>query len=112
MKDYYELLGVAKTATADQIKSAYRKLALQWHPDRNKTAEAGDKFKAINKAYEVLSDENKRKMYDQYGHDMYEKTGGKAGGQQGYGQSPYTSYTYSDFGEGSPFNFNGEGFSD
>jgi len=68
-RDYYELLGVPRTATADQVKRAYRKLAKQYHPDRNpndKTAEA--RFKEIHRAYEVLSDAQKRKMYDQFGH--------------------------------------------
>ena len=69
-KDYYRVLGVAKTATAEEIKKAYRRLALKYHPDKNKgdkTAE--DKFKDINEANEVLSDQEKRKKYDQFGHD-------------------------------------------
>ena len=67
-KDYYEILGVQKNASADEIKSAYRKLAKQYHPDLNKTPEAQSKFKEINEAYEVLGDEKKRSNYDQFGN--------------------------------------------
>lgn len=66
-KNYYEVLGVDKTASADEIKSAYRKLAKKYHPDLNKTPEAQAKFKEINEAYEVLGDETKRKNYDKFG---------------------------------------------
>jgi molecular chaperone DnaJ len=67
-RDYYEVLGVPKTASKDDIKSAYRKLALQYHPDRNKSAGAEEKFKEISEAYAVLSEDEKRKRYDTYGH--------------------------------------------
>src|ERR1041385_8652026 len=86
-KDYYEVLGISKTASADEIKKAYRKLALQYHPDRNKTKEAEEKFKEVTKAYEVLSNEEKRKNYDQFGHAAFE---------QGAGQGPFG-------GAGGPF---------
>ena len=67
-RDYYEVLGVSKNATPDEIKKAYRKLAMKYHPDVNKDPGAEDKFKEINEAYEVLSDEQKRQTYDQFGH--------------------------------------------
>ena len=68
-KDYYEVLGVKKTATEDEIKKAYRKLAMKHHPDRNPTnkKEAEERFKEINEAYAVLSDKEKRQQYDQFG---------------------------------------------
>ena len=67
-RDYYEILNVQRTASRDEIKSAYRKLALKFHPDRNKSSEAEEKFKEISEAYAVLSDQEKRKRYDTYGH--------------------------------------------
>src|SRR5438105_14646295 len=69
-RDYYDVLGVAKTATPDEIKSAFRTLAKKWHPDRNpdNKTESEEKFKEIAEAYAVLSDEEKRQRYDQFGH--------------------------------------------
>ncbi|MBI4004724.1 DnaJ domain-containing protein, partial [Candidatus Roizmanbacteria bacterium] len=96
-------------ATAEEIKKAYRKLALEWHPDRNKSTEAAAKFKEINKAYEVLADQKKREMYDQLGPEAFERTGTGAGGA--YRQGPFT-YTYS-YGGQNPFEgVDFEGFSD
>ena len=71
-RDYYEVLGLTKTATADQIKSSYRKLAIKWHPDKNpsQVSLAEEKFKEINEAYQILSDADKRKKYDTYGHSF------------------------------------------
>lgn len=79
-KDYYELLGVPRTATADEVKKAYRKLAMKYHPDRNpgdKTAET--MFKELSEAYEILSDTKKRQQYDQYGHDGLKSAFGPGG---------------------------------
>ena len=83
-KNYYDILGVGKDASPDDIKSAYRKLAKQYHPDLNKSPDAPEKFKEVQEAYEVLSDENKRKMYDQYGHAAFDNNSG-AGGYGSYG---------------------------
>ncbi len=68
-KDYYEILGVSRDAPSDEIKKKYRKLALKYHPDKNKSPEAEEKFKEISEAYAVLSDDEKRKLYDTYGHE-------------------------------------------
>ncbi len=105
--DYYSILGVNKTASLDEIKKAYRKLALEYHPDRNKSKDAEAKFKEVTKAYEVLANDEKRKMYDQVGHSAYEQGAGQNpyGGQGGqYG--PF-NYTYSNNGGGFDFNFGG-----
>jgi DnaJ-class molecular chaperone len=105
MKDYYEILGVSKTASDQEIKAAYRKQALEWHPDRNKSPEASDRFKQVNKAYEVLSNPQKKQMYDQVGHDTFER-GGMPGGSSGGQTGAYQYYT--NFGgQGVEFDFDG-----
>lgn len=81
-RDYYEVLGVSKDASKTEIKKAYRNLAKKYHPDRNKEADAEQKFKEVKEAYEILSDEQKRSAYDQYGHAG---TQGFGGAENGYG---------------------------
>lgn len=86
-RDYYEILGVARDATDDQIKQAYRKLALQFHPDRNKNnPEAEEKFKEATEAYEVLRDPKKRASYDKFGHEG-------VGGFEGFGKAAYSDFS-------------------
>lgn len=83
--DYYQVLGVSKNSSKQEVKSAYRKLALKWHPDKNKEKGAEQKFKEINQAYETLSDPKKKDMYDQVGHSAYASGGARAAGQNPYG---------------------------
>jgi DnaJ-class molecular chaperone len=85
MKDPYETLGVTKNATDTEIKSVYRKLALQYHPDKNKAAGATEKFKEVTQAYEILSNPEKRKTFDQFGTAAFEQGGMGAGGQGPFG---------------------------
>lgn len=83
-RDYYEILGLSKTASQQEIKSAYRKLAKEFHPDRNKAADAEARFKEVQEAYDILSDEQKRQAYDQYGHAGTQGFGANAGGFGGF----------------------------
>jgi len=108
-KDFYEVLGVSKTASKDEIKTAYRKAALKFHPDRNKEAGAEEKFKEINEAYEVLSNEEKKSAYDQYGHAAFDPNSGPFGGHT-YTQQNGPNFTYTQSGNpfgGADFDFGG-----
>ena len=90
-EDFYKVLGVEKNATQQEIKKAYRKLALKYHPDRNQgDKSAEEKFKRVSEAYEVLSNDEKRAKYDQFGHAAFEQ-GGFGGAQGGFGgfQDPF-----------------------
>ncbi|MBO5530691.1 MAG: molecular chaperone DnaJ [Bacilli bacterium] len=98
-RDYYDVLGVDKSASEAEIKSAFRKLAKKYHPDINKEADAADKFKEVQEAYDVLGDESKRKTYDQFGHAAFD--GGAAGGN-----------SYGNYGGFSGFDTSGFGFDD
>src|SRR3989339_218949 len=111
--DYYDALGVSKTASDSEIKAAYRRQALKWHPDRNKSTEATGKFKEVTKAFEVLSDPKKKQMYDQYGEDAFSRGGyGSAqGGGQNSQQGPFGN-VYTNFSTEGFEGFDFGGFSD
>lgn len=97
-KDYYEVLGVSKNASDDEIKKAYRKLAVKYHPDKNPgNKEAEEKFKEISEAHEVLSDKQKRARYDQFGH-------AGVGGNGGMGGNPFQGGGFQNFN----FDFGGD----
>ena len=116
-RDYYEVLGVSKTSTVDEIKSQYRKMALKFHPDKNKSSDATEHFKEISEAYAVLSDSEKRKLYDTYGHsgvdgkysteDIFQ--GSKGNFEDIFGGG-FDSVFESIFGRGGGFRFGGFDF--
>ncbi len=114
-KDFYDILGINKNASEADIKSAYRKMALKFHPDRNKESNAEEHFKEINEAYEVLSNPQKKNAYDQFGHAAFDP--GAPGGS-GFGGHTYTNqqgpfnFTWSNMGQpGEQADFDFEGFS-
>ena len=103
-RDYYDVLGINKSASPEDIKSAYRKLAIKYHPDKNpgnKSAE--DKFKEASEAYGILSDKGKKENYDNFGHAAFENGGGQSGGFSGFGGSDFSDIFedfFGDFGGG------------
>ncbi|KNE69513.1 hypothetical protein AMAG_14077 [Allomyces macrogynus ATCC 38327] len=111
-KDYYKLLGVTKDASEDDLRKAYRKLALKFHPDRNQEAGAKEKFQEISEAYEVLSDSNKRAIYDRYGEEGLKGVpapdAGAGPGAGGFGGFPGggTTFSFSSSGGGPGMHFN------
>ena len=127
-RDYYDILGVARGASADDIKKAHRRLARQYHPDMNKNdPSATEKFKEIQEAYDVLSDPEKRKTYDQFGHAGVGAGAGAGGGPGGPGFDPFEAFRRSQQGRGGgngrswrggegvtveDLDFNGPGFAD
>ena len=114
-QNYYETLGVDKSASDEEIKSAYRRMAKKYHPDLNKEASAAEKFKEVNEAYEVLSDKTKRSNYDQYGDPNGASNFFRGGSSSGAGAGGFSGFSSSDFGEGFSFDdifsmFGGGGF--
>lgn len=110
-QDFYETLGVTKSATKDEIKSAYRKQAMQWHPDRNKSPDAEEKFKEINEAYEVLSNDQKKSAYDQFGQAAFDPNSSNFGGHTYTQQNGPFNFTWQSQGGGQGADFDFGGFS-
>jgi DnaJ-class molecular chaperone len=105
-KDFYTTLGVSKNATEAEIKTAYRRLARQHHPDVDKSEGSAEKFKEISEAYQILSDPNKRRTYDQFGSQAFEPGAGPAGGNPFAGAqgNPFGGFSYSwSSSSGQPF---------
>lgn len=96
--DYYDILGAKKGASADELKKAYRKKAMKYHPDTNKDSGAEAKFKEINEAYDVLKDDQKRAAYDAYGKDAFK--GGMGGGA---GRGGFSDFGFGTGGQGAGF---------
>eukprot|EP00092_Neocalanus_flemingeri_P054269 GFUD01063906.1.p1 GENE.GFUD01063906.1~~GFUD01063906.1.p1 ORF type:complete len:363 (+),score=90.88 GFUD01063906.1:134-1222(+) len=107
-KDYYRVLGVAKGASDEEIKKSYRKLALKYHPDKNRAPGAEEKFKEIGEAYDVLSDPKKKRIYDQYGEDGLKGGMGGTGGM-GAGAPPGNTGGMPNFGDGQNFSYSYHG---
>lgn len=108
-RDYYEILGVSKSASADDIKRAYRKLALKYHPDHNGSGENEKKFKELNEAYQVLSNQEKRSQYDQFGQTFDTGRAGNTGGFGGF--SGFEGFDFNrSSGDGFGFGPNGAPF--
>lgn len=98
-KDYYKVLGVARGSSEDEIKKAYRKLALKYHPDKNRTPGAEEKFKEVGEAYDVLSDPKKKQIYDSYGEEGLKGGMGGSGGSSGGPQPNPSNFSYSYHGD-------------
>jgi len=111
-RDYYEVLGISKSSSIDEIKQQYRKLALKFHPDRNKSSDAGEHFKEISEAYAVLSDPQKRQIYDQHGHAGVDDRFTSDDIFQGARGAGFDSIFESIFGRGGGFGFNRQRGSD
>ena len=108
-RDYYEVLGVSKTADGSEIKKSYRKLAMKYHPDRNQgDAEAEVKFKEASEAYAILQDKEKRSAYDQFGHAAVDGSSGQGGGGFDFSSSAFQDIFEDFFGGDSSF-FGGGG---